>query len=151
MEHATHLGGALHVQDAHRLLVRGTAVHDQRKPTCSRQADLIAKGPPLHVPGRTIPIEIQPGFADGHHLVPPGQLRKLRQPVRGQRIRVVGMTADGRIDAVILFRERHRSPAGRKVRSHVDDRLDPGLEGAPYNHVPVLLESGIVKMSMRVY
>ena len=76
----------------------------------------------LEIEGSIVPVAIQPGLADGDHPGPPGQGDD-PVPIAGVgRRRVVGLDADGGVEAPVAAGKLHH----RLARSGRDRRADDG-------------------------
>ena len=121
MEHTAHSGKFLH--DGKTVGVRLAVVHDDGKVQLLRQRELIAQHPLLKLPRRVLlPVVIQPDLADGNDLrLPRPRAERVQTVLRVGRA-VLGMPADGGVDARIGPRQLHRAAGGLQITARVEDQ-----------------------------
>lgn len=124
-----------------RQIIIGLAiVQDDRESQLIRQRELPAEGIQLQVPRSTVPVVVQPGFADGDHpRMPREALQTPLPPVRRCR-HIIRVQPCARIHARVSLGQGYGAFCGGQVVPDTQDRSDPCVRGASDDRIQIVHE-----------
>ena len=141
-------GGEQRVGD---MLVSLAVVDQDRQVVLRGELELPVENRALHVRRRQVPVVVEPDLADRSSRGLRGEAFEVRPARFVERCGVVRMDPDRRIDQVrVASRQLQRRLGRREVPARDEDALDPGGARPFEDRVEVVVEAGVLEVSVRV-